>query len=58
MTYPVTIVDNFFDDPDAVVEMAEGMQYYNPNTGNWPGTRTKQIYVENSRFFDMFGSKI
>ena len=38
MTYPVTIVDNFFDDPDAVVEMAEGMQYYNPNTGNWPGT--------------------
>ena len=58
MTYPVTIVDDFFKDPDAIVEMAEGMKYYNPNTGNWPGTRTKQLHVENSRFFNYFGKKI
>ena len=32
MTYPITIVDNFFEDPDAIVEMAMGMKYYNPNT--------------------------
>ena len=43
MTYPVTIVDNFFEDPDAVVKMAEEMKYYNPNTGNWPGMFTLQI---------------
>ena len=27
MTYPITIVDNFFEDPDAIVEMAMGMKY-------------------------------
>ena len=58
MTYPVTIVDNFFEDPDAVVEMANNLKYYNPNTGNWPGTRTKQLHVEDDRFFNMFGTKI
>ena len=58
MTYPVTIVDNFFSDPDAIVEMAESMSFYNPNTGNWPGERTKQIYVENEAFFNYFGLKI
>ena len=58
MTYPVTIVDNFFSDPDAIVEMAESLNFYNPNTGNWPGERTKQLYVENEEFFNYFGVKI
>tara|TARA_B100001248_G_C27216195_1_gene378165 strand:- start:40 stop:693 length:654 start_codon:yes stop_codon:yes gene_type:complete len=58
MTYPITIVDNFFEDPDAIVEMAMGMKYYNPNTGNWPGTRTKQLHVEDDRFFNYLGNRI
>ena len=58
MTYPVTIVDNFFEDPDAVVEMAEELKFYNPNTGNWPGTRSKQLHVESNRFFNNFANKI
>jgi hypothetical protein len=58
VTYPTTIIDNFFDDPDAIVEMAEGMKYYAPDTGNWPGTRTKQLHIENHRFFTYFGQKI
>tara|TARA_B100000965_G_scaffold49379_1_gene36304 strand:+ start:3859 stop:4512 length:654 start_codon:yes stop_codon:yes gene_type:complete len=58
MTYPVTIVDDFFEDPDGIVEMAEELSYYNPNTGNWPGTRTKQLHVENPRFFNYFGAKL
>ena len=58
MTYPVTIVDNFFEDPDGIVEMAEGLKFYNPNTGNWPGTRSKQLHVESNRFFNYFGNKI
>ena len=58
MTYPVTVVDDFFRDPDAIVEMAESLNYYNPNTGNWPGTRTKQLHIENPRFFMYFGAKL
>ena len=58
MTYPVTIVDNFFEDPDGIVEMAESMKYYTPTTGNWPGTRTKNLHVEDPRFFNYFGQKL
>ena len=58
MTYPVTIVDNFFEDPDGIVEMAESMKYYTPTTGNWPGTRTKNLHVEDKRFFNYFGQKL
>ena len=41
MTFPVTIVDNFFEEPDLIVEEANKLKYFNPQTGNWPGTRTK-----------------
>ena len=58
MTYPITIVDDFFEDPDGIVEMAESMKYYTPNTGNWPGTRTKNLHVEDKRFFNFFGQKL
>ena len=58
MTYPITIVDNFFDNPDDIVELAESFKYYSPDTGNWPGTRTKQMHLEDHRFFTYFGQKI
>ena len=58
MTYPITIVDDFFDDPDGIVEMANELKYYTPNSGNWPGTRTKNLHIEDDRFFRYFGSKL
>ena len=58
MTYPITIVDNFFEDPDGIVEIANELKYYTPNTGNWPGQRTKNLHVEESRFFKYFGTKL
>ena len=58
MTYPITIVDNFFEDPDGIVEMANELRYYTPNTGNWPGQRTKNLHVEEPRFFKYFGNKL
>ena len=58
MTYPITIVDNFFEDPDGIVEIANELKYYTPNTGNWPGQRTKNLHVEESRFFKYFGNKL
>lgn len=56
--YPITIVDDFFEDPDAIVEMANGLKYYPPDTGNWPGMRTKQLHLVENRFFNYFGEKI
>ena len=58
MTYPITIVDDFFEDPDAIVKMANELKYYPPDTGNWPGVRTKQLHVVEDRFFQYFGEKI
>ena len=58
MTYPITIVDNFFEDPDGIAEQAMELRYYTPNSGNWPGTRTKSLHVEQPRFFAHFGGKI
>ena len=58
MTYPITIVDNFFEDPDGIVEIANELKYYTPNTGNWPGQRTKNLHVEEPRFFTYFGNKL
>ena len=34
MTFPITIVDNFFEDPDSIVEMAESMAMFPPSSGN------------------------
>jgi len=58
MTYPVTIVDDFFDDPDEIVKLAEELKWYPPETGNWPGLRTKQLHLENERLFNYIGEKI
>ena len=58
MTYPVTIVDDFFDDPDEIVKLAEELKWYPPETGNWPGLRTKQLHLENDRLFTYIGEKI
>ena len=58
MTYPITIVDDFFEDPDAIVKMANELKYYPPDTGNWPGMRTKQLHVVADRFFHYFGEKV
>jgi len=58
VTYPITIVDDFFEDPDAIVEMANELKYYPPDTGNWPGERTKQLHLVEDRFFNYFGEKI
>jgi hypothetical protein len=38
--------------------MANELRYYTPNTGNWPGQRTKNLHVEEPRFFTHFGTKL
>ena len=58
MTFPLTIVDDFFDDPDAIVELANSCMYFDTDVGNWPGKRTEQLYEIDNRFFNYFGEKI
>jgi len=43
-SYPITIVDNFFDDPHSVIRLAEQQEYETDKLGRWPGKRTKQVF--------------
>ena len=38
MTYPVTIVDNFFEDPDKIVELTETLKLSCIDQMNWVTT--------------------
>ena len=56
--YPnYTIVDNFFDDPDAVVELSKQIKWY-PNDGRYPGERSEPIHQVNKNFFNYVGKKL
>jgi len=39
-TIPVTVLDNFFDDPDGVRKWALEQEYFKDPAGAWPGKRT------------------
>lgn len=39
--YPVTILDNFFSEPDKIVEVALEQEYLMTSNGAWPGSRTR-----------------
>jgi len=41
---PVTVLDNFFDNPDAVRELALQQEFKPSEYGLWPGKRTKQLH--------------
>ncbi len=57
MTYPITIIDNFFEDPDKIVNLAKTFDYY-PSNGDWPGVRTDQLHLVDNRLFNYIGEKI
>ena len=37
--YPNLIVDNFFEDPDRIVDLSTNIQYSPSSDGRWPGLR-------------------
>jgi hypothetical protein len=48
---PVTIFDNFFDDPDKVRRWALQQEYLPDSDGRWPGLRTKPVHELDDPFF-------
>ena len=56
--FPVTIIDNFFSDPDKIVEMARSQKFYKTDEGQWPGKRTREISQWNTDFFLFTALKI
>ena len=55
--FPTLIVDDFFPDPDKIVEFAEQQEFY-PNDGRWPGTRTAPLHELDNHLFNYISTKI
>jgi hypothetical protein len=51
-TVPVTILDNFFDNPDKVRTWALQQEYLPDPEGRWPGLRTELIHELDEPFFN------
>ena len=53
--FPITIIDNFYKDPDSVRELALNQKEWNPDPdGRWPGVRTKNIQYIDTDLYDYF----
>lgn len=55
--YPINIIDDFFEDPDAIVELANSVDYCDSDPA-WPGKRSAHLKEINSRFFNYFVDKV
>ena len=55
--FPVTIVDNFYENPELVRDFALSQKFY-PSNGRYPGKRTELISDLNRDFFHNFCNKL
>lgn len=58
MFFPVTCVDNFFDDPKAVRELAYSLDRVPAEDGAWPGSRTEALHIVAPEYYNFFATKL
>ena len=58
MIWPNLWVDNFFEDPDKIVNYANSLDFFKPEAPNYPGKRTKYTHEINPEFFEFSSLKI
>ena len=56
--YPNLIVDNFFDDPDSIVDLSRDLKYSPSEDGKWPGLRSDNLHRIDYGLFDFVCRKI
>jgi hypothetical protein len=61
--YPITIVDDFYENPNEVRDFALGLKYYSPkeldvSEGIFPGKRTKELGTIDINFFQYSTNKL
>lgn len=56
--FPITVIDNFFNDPDKVRDLALKCNYGPSPTGDWPGQRTELLHIVDENFYKNFCLKI
>ena len=55
---PATIVDNFFDNPNSIVNWGLSLDYKSDPTNKWPGKRTENLKLIHPYFHDYVCNKV
>jgi hypothetical protein len=55
---PLTVVDNFYDDPFAIREFALRQDFFRTEHDAWPGLRTKMLLDIDKEFYNTFMIKV
>jgi hypothetical protein len=55
---PITIINNFFDNPFSVKNWASTLEYNSSLSNQWPGERTKCLSEINYRFYSYVNRKV
>jgi hypothetical protein len=42
---PITIIDDFLENPDLVVDFANSLEYQKDEQGRWPGKRSNHLFL-------------
>ena len=58
MIYPTIILDNFFEEPEKVIKLANSLKYTEATFGQFPGVRSTPLHLDNFLFFEKFGKKV
>jgi len=56
--FPVTVLDNFYENPDLVRQFALSLDYGTDVEGKWPGKRSLLLHKINQSFFNTFCEKL
>jgi hypothetical protein len=56
-SFPVTVLDDFFDDPDKIRKWALQQNYTKDENGQWPGMRSEPLFQLDNSFFHSFTKK-
>ena len=58
MLYPSIVVDDFFSQPELIVDFASKLKFSQNKDGRWPGSRTESLHINHQTFFDYVNTKI
>ena len=56
MIWPTLCVDNFFDEPNKVIELSKSLDYESSNV--YPGKRSINLHIHHEEFFNWVSNKI
>jgi hypothetical protein len=55
---PITIIDDFFENPNMVLDLANSLTYEKDKQGRWPGKRSELLHIVAPDFFHDFCGKM